>query len=131
MKAVERWKADMPVEQEMVPKDKYSIFDRKERKYRKGIHSKFTLGYFELCGRAISDEVKEKVYLYANDWTQNYPSGRGYLKESIHQVIRDRKIKGKEMHSCTVCYVYGVICTKHGFGVRLEELRPGDMRMWY
>lgn len=62
MKAVERWKADMPVEQEMVPKDKYSIFDRKERKYRKGIHSKFTLGYFELCGRAISDEVKEKVY---------------------------------------------------------------------
>jgi len=38
-KAVKRWKAEMPTEQEMLPKDKYTIFDRKERKYRKGIHS--------------------------------------------------------------------------------------------
>jgi hypothetical protein len=38
-KAVERWKAEMPIEQEMLPKDKYTIFDRKEKKYRKGIHS--------------------------------------------------------------------------------------------
>ncbi|KUJ19313.1 mitochondrial ribosomal protein-like protein subunit L31 [Mollisia scopiformis] len=37
-KAVERWKEEMPIEQEMVPKDKYTIFDRKEKKYRKGIH---------------------------------------------------------------------------------------------
>ncbi|KAG9246799.1 mitochondrial ribosomal protein-like protein subunit L31 [Calycina marina] len=37
-KAVERWKEEMPCEQEMVPKDKYTIFDRKEKKYRKGIH---------------------------------------------------------------------------------------------
>ncbi|KAK2756711.1 hypothetical protein FQN54_005157 [Arachnomyces sp. PD_36] len=37
-KAVERWYAEMPREEEMVPKDKYTIFDRKERKYRKGIH---------------------------------------------------------------------------------------------
>jgi hypothetical protein len=37
--AVERWKATMPTEEEMLPKDKYTIFDRKERKYRKGIHS--------------------------------------------------------------------------------------------
>jgi hypothetical protein len=40
-KAVERWKDEMPVEQEMVPKDKYTIFDRKEKKYRKSIRSKF------------------------------------------------------------------------------------------
>jgi len=39
-KAVERWNAEMPIEQEMVPRDKYTIFDRKEKKYRKGIHSK-------------------------------------------------------------------------------------------
>ena len=38
-KAVERWKEEMPIEQEMVPKDKYTMFDRKEKKYRKGIHS--------------------------------------------------------------------------------------------
>ena len=31
----------MPREEEMLPKDKYTIFDRKEKKYRKGIHSEF------------------------------------------------------------------------------------------
>lgn len=36
---LERWKEEMPTEQEMRPKDKYTIFDRKEKKYRKGIHS--------------------------------------------------------------------------------------------
>lgn len=39
MKEVERWKAEMPREEEMRPKDKYTIFDRKEKRYRKGIHS--------------------------------------------------------------------------------------------
>jgi hypothetical protein len=39
-KAVERWYKEMPREEEMLPKDKYTIFDRKERRYRKGIHSK-------------------------------------------------------------------------------------------
>lgn len=38
-KAVERWYEEMPREEEMLAKDKYTIFDRKERKYRKGIHS--------------------------------------------------------------------------------------------
>lgn len=39
-RAIERWYAEMPREEEMLPKDKYTIFDRKEKKYRKGIHSK-------------------------------------------------------------------------------------------
>ncbi|KZZ87030.1 Ribosomal protein L31, mitochondrial [Ascosphaera apis ARSEF 7405] len=37
-KSIERWYAEMPSEEEMVPKDKYTLFDRKERTYRKGIH---------------------------------------------------------------------------------------------
>ncbi|KAL9603946.1 MAG: hypothetical protein Q9219_000884 [cf. Caloplaca sp. 3 TL-2023] len=37
-KEIERWKATMPREDEMRPKDKYTIFDRKEKRYRKGIH---------------------------------------------------------------------------------------------
>jgi len=37
-KAVERWYAEMPQEEEMLPKDKYTIYDRKEKSYRKGIH---------------------------------------------------------------------------------------------
>ncbi|EQB51520.1 hypothetical protein CGLO_08929 [Colletotrichum gloeosporioides Cg-14] len=36
--AVERWKAEMPTEAEMLPRDKYTMFDRKEKRYRKGIH---------------------------------------------------------------------------------------------
>jgi hypothetical protein len=38
-KAIDRWYAEMPREEEMLPKDKYTIFDRKEKTYRKGIHS--------------------------------------------------------------------------------------------
>ncbi|KAI4261619.1 MAG: hypothetical protein L6R42_003183 [Xanthoria sp. 1 TBL-2021] len=38
LKEVERWKAEMPREEEMRPKDKYTVFDRKEKRYRKGIH---------------------------------------------------------------------------------------------
>lgn len=37
MKALESWKTEMPIEQEMIPKDKYTIFDRKEKNYRKSI----------------------------------------------------------------------------------------------
>ena len=37
---LERWKEEMPTEAEMRPKDKYTIFDRKEKRYRKGIHSR-------------------------------------------------------------------------------------------
>ncbi|KAI9926407.1 hypothetical protein ASPWEDRAFT_54684 [Aspergillus wentii DTO 134E9] len=36
--SVERWFTEMPREEEMLPKDKYTIFDKKEKKYRKGIH---------------------------------------------------------------------------------------------
>lgn len=38
IKLLERWKADMPTEAEMVSRDKYTMFDRKERGYRKGVH---------------------------------------------------------------------------------------------
>ena len=32
---------EMPTEGEMKPRDKYSVFDRKVRGYRKGVHSEF------------------------------------------------------------------------------------------
>jgi hypothetical protein len=38
-KATERWKTEMPTEAEMRPKDKYTMFGRYEKDYRKGIHS--------------------------------------------------------------------------------------------
>lgn len=49
LEAIERWKAEMPTEEEMLPKDKYTMFDRKEKKYRKGIHSMGFLRYWYLC----------------------------------------------------------------------------------
>ena len=38
IKLIERWKVEMPTEQEMLPRDKYTMFDRKARGYRKGVH---------------------------------------------------------------------------------------------
>ena len=38
IKLIERWKVEMPREEEMLPRDKYSMFDRKARGYRKGVH---------------------------------------------------------------------------------------------
>lgn len=57
LKALERWKAEMPTEEEMLPKDKYTIFDRKEKRYRKGIHSTFYLHCWCPC-RVDRLEVK-------------------------------------------------------------------------
>ena len=45
-KSVERWKAEMPTEAQMLPRDKYSMFDRKEKGYRKGVHSESPFIYF-------------------------------------------------------------------------------------
>jgi hypothetical protein len=41
LEALDRWKAEMPTEAEMLPRDKYTMFDRKAKRYRKGIHSMF------------------------------------------------------------------------------------------
>lgn len=49
-KAIERWKAEMPSEKEMLPRDKYTIFDRKARGYRKGIHSECGFYFFRKGG---------------------------------------------------------------------------------
>lgn len=37
-KLIERWKAEMPTEAEMLARDKYTLFDRKHKGYRKGVH---------------------------------------------------------------------------------------------
>ncbi|KAI1877967.1 uncharacterized protein JN550_000149 [Neoarthrinium moseri] len=38
LKSLKLWKETMPTEAEMIPRDKYTMFDRKEKRYRKGIH---------------------------------------------------------------------------------------------
>ena len=82
-KAVERWKAEMPKEEEMVARDKYTVFDRKAKRYRKGIHSMW--GSYLVGERGI---VMEHVRLtHCSD--QRCRSGRGSARESIHRAFRE------------------------------------------
>lgn len=55
-RTLERWYGEMPREEEMLPKDKYTIFDKKERTYRKGIHSMLFLFHW-LGWEMIADSV--------------------------------------------------------------------------
>lgn len=63
--AVERWLSEMPREDEMRAKDKYTMFDRKAKRYRKGVHSEFdplacnTLGF--ILSRFRGEEMLEKT----------------------------------------------------------------------
>lgn len=84
-KAVERWKAEMPTEQEMLPKDKYTIFDRKERKYRKGIHSMYK---WRSRGKATLTRL------------QSFQNGRDYPNDSTPLVIDQLQLDGLE--NCTM-----------------------------
>lgn len=81
LEAVERWKAEMPKEEEMLPKDKYTIFDRKAKKFRKGIHSTFWV---------VRTKMKMKMMAL---WRltivlQRFPSGQEFRKESTLLVIK-------------------------------------------
>jgi len=55
LKSLERWKSEMPTEAEMLPRDKYTMFDRKAKRYRKGIHSMWLSGTQELLLQVVAD----------------------------------------------------------------------------
>ena len=69
MKKVERWKVEMPSEAEMLAKDKYTVFDRKVKRYRKGIHSEWSP--FLFC-----------CWFYAAWWRER-ESGRGRERRGL------------------------------------------------
>ena len=71
--SLERWKEEMPTEGEMKAKDKYTIFDRKEKKYRKGVHSKSSLMNYGW-------EEDESDGSEADFLGQSYRSGRGLVR---------------------------------------------------
>ncbi|RHZ45346.1 mitochondrial 54S ribosomal mL60 domain-containing protein [Aspergillus thermomutatus] len=64
-KAVDRWYAEMPREEEMLPKDKYTLFDKKEKTYRKGIHSTFVSALSLL--HSLWKENAKRILLISND----------------------------------------------------------------
>ena len=59
-KNLQRWQEEMPREEEMFARDKYTIFDRKEKTYRKGIHSESCLHHYNArCGLLIDGRIAE------------------------------------------------------------------------
>ncbi|KAI4713882.1 hypothetical protein J4E89_001331 [Alternaria sp. Ai002NY15] len=78
MKKVERWKMEMPTEAEMLPKDKYTVFDRKVKRYRKGIHRKDS----EIL------VVGRNIMLAIADISQRYQNGRESVNDSTLRVSR-------------------------------------------
>ncbi len=61
MSALERWKAEMPREEEMLPRDKYTIFDRKVKRYRKGIHSTCICLFFTADSRVPANSLPTEL----------------------------------------------------------------------
>jgi hypothetical protein len=80
--AVEQWKAEMPTEAEMEPRDKYTIFSRNAKNYRKGGHSKSAA---QRAGRGANEGAQ-----------QRYRSGPGFRSVSILPVSREGR--GCTMH---------------------------------
>lgn len=83
LEAIERWKAEMPVEEEMVPRDKYTMFDRKEKKYRKGIHSGFLWSIFFFQDRTVLTMDCDRIAQVDESFAESQPSW--ILKECIIQ----------------------------------------------
>ncbi|KAM5358910.1 hypothetical protein ACJZ2D_014896 [Fusarium nematophilum] len=89
LEALERWKAEMPTEAEMLPKDKYTMFDRKAKRYRKGIHS---MSSPALCRRQASHWLRT-LWLTTK---QSCPSGRGFRSGSTPPVTKSRSRETRE-----------------------------------
>lgn len=81
LQPLERWKQEMPTEAQMLAKDKYTIFDRKEKRYRKAIHSKFDLLGCVLIPRAPS---ANKRLCRTSEVDEGLPAGQsaGILRET-------------------------------------------------
>lgn len=106
-KSVERWKAEMPKEEEMRAKDKYTIFDRKEKRYRKGIHSTCCHWGTPQILRSGVQSVLQFALSFADliVCLQSCPSGRGCLNGSTlldtrRSVLDDKVIIGRRESKC-------------------------------
>lgn len=81
MKKVERWKMEMPTEQEMLPKDKYSVFDRKVKRYRKGIHSTCSVDGIGLRIDAWNEQQLMRSRGTEVDESQSETQSPGFLED--------------------------------------------------
>lgn len=115
LEAIERWKAEMPTEEEMLPKDKYTMFDRKEKKYRKGIHSMgFLCFLFLWLGEsADADDFFNRIAKVDESFAESQPSWilkcrdeNGYINVRqancnvfwLRKLLRDERRKMNDEH---------------------------------
>lgn len=130
MKKVERWKMEMPTEEEMLPKDKYTVFDRKVKRYRKGIHSKLDyflygegmgLGQNQDWQRAGCDAMRRSERMRkiprANEM-QRCRSGQGSARDSILLVSRRGSRREGVYYMCFMLSI--------GFGASVGWVYPNQ-----
>lgn len=94
------WKENMPREEEMLPKDKYSIFDRKEKRYRKGIHSAYLPPYIVAVALVVTWSV-----VFADVVAQNCQSGQESARESTLLDTKKRHTGAIWRMACTILAV--------------------------
>lgn len=127
-KAVDRWYNEMPREEEMLPKDKYTIFDKKEKKYRKGIHSEcFCRSLIRLCWGGIAGllarilaDTKSSFRIAQVDTSQPENQSPGFLSGSLLRINIESV--------CTIC-IYNTswpdfLCRGTMARKRLQEGEP-------
>lgn len=81
----------MPTEQEMLPKDKYTVFDRKVKRYRKGIHSKWLENMAWNCGQREGEHDWDNLANHPNrgtemDKSQSETQPPGFLNWHVYVV---------------------------------------------
>lgn len=133
MNALERWKEEMPKEEEMMARDKYTIFDRKAKRYRKGIHSTSTLSGETVESR---DDGKSQTVLLTH--TRTTEVDKSVPENQPARLLRSKQERRSETTMTTTtlaptCFLsllfspaYGLACTisqkkKHPVYIEMKE----------
>jgi hypothetical protein len=105
MKKVERWKMEMPTEQEMLPKDKYTVFDRKVKRYRKGIHSKSHSSSARRYVIVAADRALRTLEIL--QWLTFYRGAKVDKSQSTTQSSRflDGPYRERQSRACIPCII--------------------------
>lgn len=115
IQALTRWKEEMPTEAEMPAKDKYTIFDRKARGYRKGVHSEWS------WGRGENECVlMEDVAYRGPEMDQGQPEAQSswFLKDVRREHGEGSGVwVGQNLHCTIICFAAWNSCWTFRLGV--------------
>lgn len=119
----------MPTEQEMLPKDKYTVFDRKVKRYRKGIHSEL-LPYVEYGGVVVLGVWRPNDSRWWMKWKrsqgreQALTNGRGTKVDKSQPTTESSRFLSGERRFCVH---YMLLYGQHGIwrisGIKTSQIR--------